>query len=124
MLSRLPAGSHSFRRFLVNRRRRNAELNMLLLRRFAVVGFVLSLLIAPALSQTRRVEYHQGRRVAAQEILVRFKPTERARSPAALARNPDIVQTESLGRTGAVRLRSRERTAASLLEEYARRSDV
>lgn len=94
---------------------------------FAVVSGVL--LSPPALTQGRRgqrfdVQRVDGHEAIAREILVKFR---RSLTPEELARvgaETDGEQVETIGRTGAVRLRSRSLSAAGLAALLRARGDV
>jgi serine protease len=76
----------------------------------------------PVQAQTFRTESFQGRDVVAGEILVRFRNT--AGIQALAAQDTDLASAESVGRSGAVRLRSRNRNVTALLQAYRNRFDV
>src|SRR4051794_37279811 len=87
--------------------------------------FVLLLLLLPAVpsfAQEFRIESVQGQDAAAGEVIVRFRDGVSAQLEA--VRDQDLFSSEAVGRTGAVRLRSRNRSTAELLQAYRNRFDV
>ena len=74
--------------------------------------------------QTFRIESFQGQDVVAGEILVRFRAATGIQVQALAAQDTDIAAADAVGRSGAVRLRSRNRNVAALLQAYRNRLDV
>jgi len=76
---------------------------------------VFILLCLPAAGQVR-VEALGGRDVVAGEVLVKFRGSSSAQSAAFAASDADIAPPELVGRSGVVRLKSRNRDVAALLQ--------
>jgi subtilisin family serine protease len=86
------------------------------------VVFLLGLLEIPLKAQTFRTETFQGQDVVAGEILVRFANGVQVQG--LTIQDSDLTSAEAVGRAGALRLRSRNRNVAALLQAYRSRSDV
>src|SRR4029077_12895566 len=81
-------------------------------------------LVLPAAAQSRRTESFKGQDGVAGEILVRFRGATGFQAQAIAAQDTDILSTDLVGNSGAVRLRSRARDVNSLLQAYQNRLDV
>lgn len=88
----------------------------------ALLGF--SALSAAEHRETKEFEVHRGHEVAAGEVLVKFRPGSPAHARAAVEREEDIDAAESVGSGGAVRMHSRSRNAAALVDSLSQRADV
>jgi subtilisin family serine protease len=80
--------------------------------------------VAAQTTQTFRIESVQGRDAVAGEILVRFRDGVGVQAQTLTTQDADIFSAETSGRTGAIRLRSRSRSVAALLQSYGSRMDV
>jgi len=90
-----------------------------------VLPIVFSLAISlPSAGQNVRSEVFQGRPVARGEIIVKFRDSVSTQSRAVATQSADIDLAEAVGRNGAVRIHSRGRDTATLLQDYAGRADV
>lgn len=89
-----------------------------------VIVFVLAFAALPSEAQALRTESFQGQDVVAGEIIVRFQNSTAIQVQALAAQDTDLAQTDVVGRSGAVRLRSRTRSVAALLQAYRSRLDV
>src|SRR5436190_8203963 len=87
-------------------------------------SFVLTFTELPAEAQTLRTESFQGQDVVAGEIIVRFRNATGIQTQVLGALDADLVQAEVVGRSGAVRLKSRTRSVVALLQAYGNRIDV
>src|SRR5688572_27984753 len=84
-----------------------------------IFSFIVTALLArPASGQSFRTESFQGQDVVAGEILVRFRDATGMQAQALAAQDSDLASAEPVGRSGAVRLRSRNRNATALLQAY------
>lgn len=90
---------------------------------FAIL-LVLAVAEHPLLGQTFRIESFQGQDVVAGEILVRFRDGIGIQAQSMAMQDTDLSSAEAVGRNGAVRLRSRNRNTATLLQAYRNRLDV
>ena len=91
-----------------------------------VLGGVLLASSQPAGQRASRLERQtvNGRDVVAREVLVRFRNALQPSELAGMATEADAQAVERLGRTGAVRLRSRSLSTEALITRFARRPDV
>lgn len=76
------------------------------------------------IAQTIQTETFQGQEVVAGEILVRFRDGMGLPAQALTAQDADIYSAATAGRSGTMRLRSRGRNVAALLQTYRNRFDV
>ena len=86
-----------------------------------------SILATPALAQRAprfERENVNGRNAVAREVLVKFRNPLQAAQLAELVGQSDAESVERLGTAGTLRLRSRSRTAAALIQALSRRPDV
>src|SRR5580765_1098194 len=91
---------------------------------FLFTSFMLALTELRTEAQALRIESFQGQDVVAGEIIVRFRNATGIQTQALEALDTDLAQAEAVGRSGAVRLKSRNRSVAALLQAYGNRSDV
>ena len=96
---------------------------MKFIHRFTRVSILLFVCALPAFGQTRAVESFQGREVVAGEVIVMFRATA-ASARSAAARDDDTASVSSVGRNGAMVIRSRSRKTAELIQAYAGRAEV
>jgi len=89
-----------------------------------ILAVVFLLSAAPAFSQRIQTERFGERDVVSQEIIVRFRGDVESKSQSVRREDSDVTVSSPIGRSGAVRLRSRGRNVGALLQAYARRADV
>src|SRR5678816_1089793 len=82
--------------------------------------------VVPVYAQGARTERVKDREVVAQEILVRVRGASDATVMSQSLRNqdPDLIQSAPVGRSGAIRIRSRGRDVPALLRAYSLRPDI
>lgn len=96
---------------------------MQMLRRFVLLAAAVSVWVPLSIAQQREVEVVNGRNAAAREVLVKFRAS--AMNPLQrLIRDEDVDETQGVGNAGLVRIRSRSRNAATLLQNLSRNPDV
>ena len=96
---------------------------MQMLRRFVLLAAAVSVWAPLSIAQQREVEVVNGRNAAAREVLVKFRAS--AMNPLQrLIRDEDVDETQGVGNAGLVRIRSRSRNAATLLQNLSRNPDV
>src|SRR5262245_29938151 len=78
----------------------------------------------PLLGQTIRTESFQGRDVVAGEVIVRFRNPGVAPGSPVIGQDPSISSAQRVGRTGAMVLRSGNRSVDNLVQSFAGRPDV
>src|SRR5437879_4057149 len=95
-------------------------------RRLPVFWLIPVLAILPLGAQTRgknKTEFFQGKEAAANEVLVKFRPTTFQSVLEAQAAG-EVDESEWVGGTGLLRLHSVSKNVASLVSELSARSDV
>ena len=95
-------------------------------RRLPVFWLIPVLAILPLGAQTRgknKTEFFQGKEAAANEVLVKFRPTTFQSVLEAQAAG-EVDESERVGGTGLLRLHSSRKNVATLVSELSARSDV
>src|SRR2546422_11393063 len=95
-------------------------------RRLPVFWLIPVLAILPLGAQTRgknKTEFFQGKEAAANEVLVKFRPTTFQSVLQAQAAG-EVDESERVGGTGLLRLHSSRKNVATLVSELSARSDV
>jgi serine protease len=98
-------------------------MKMQVLRRVVLFAAASCVLAPLSLAQQREVERHNGRDAAAREVLVRLRAGASGALPR-LVQDGDADETQDVGHQRVLRIKSRSKSVATLLQDLSRNPDV